>query len=103
MKVTLLPKTTAGKWSLLLIVTCMVLIGIFYLTVFLFDPEATGGFFSAPTLAIPLLLAATSGTAALLMALFSIVIKKERSILLLMPIVMGFLVTIFWIGELWGE
>jgi len=102
MRLTLLPTTALGKWSLLSIAVCTVLIGVFYITVFLFDPEVPGGFFSAPTLAIPLLLAGATGTAALLLAIFSILLKKERSILQLIPISMGMLVTIFWIGEFLG-
>lgn len=98
MQVDFKPKTNLGKWSAWLIVTFAILLGVFRLLV---ASGQQGGdtFFSNLLLTIPMLLAATSGIAAFVTGLISIVKGKERSIAVYLAVAFGLFVLIFALGE----
>jgi len=98
MRVTILPKTPLGKWSTGLVVAFVVLLVVFLLLV---ASGQRGGetFFSNLVLTIPMLLAETSGVLAFLIGLISVIKNKERSILVFLAMLIGFFISIFWLGE----
>jgi cytochrome bd-type quinol oxidase subunit 2 len=98
MRVHFKPTTNLGKWSAWLIVAFAILLGVFYILV---ASGQRGGdtFFSNPILTVPMLLAATSAIAAFVIGLISVVKRKERSVAVVLAIVVGLFVIIFVLGE----
>ncbi len=98
MKVTFLPRTLAGKCSVWFIVAFAALLVTFLLLV---ASGQRGGetFFSNLYLLIPMLLAGISGVAAFSSGLISVMWKRERSVLVLLAMLVGLFVLIFWLGE----
>jgi cytochrome bd-type quinol oxidase subunit 2 len=98
MRVHFKPRTKLGKWSAWLIVAFAILLGVFYILV---ASGQRGGdtFFSNPILTVPMLLAATSAIAAFIIGLISVVKRKERSVAVVLAIVVGLFVIIFVLGE----
>ncbi|OGO07516.1 MAG: hypothetical protein A2Y92_04105 [Chloroflexi bacterium RBG_13_57_8] len=99
MKITFLPKTLPGKWSLGLTGASIILF------VFLIIMGATGQeggetFFDNLLLAIPGLLALVSGVAAFFTGVISIAFVKERAILVFLTTLFGLLVLFFFLGDL---
>lgn len=94
-----LPKTQLGKWSIGLIVAafCLLIIGVIVVRVF----HQTGGktIFSNLYISIPMLSAGASAVAAFVTGVISVWKYKERGLLVAVPIIIGFLVTMFMIGE----
>jgi len=88
-----------GKWSVRLIVAFAVFLASFGILV---ASGQRGGdtFFSNPILTIPGLLAATSGIAAFITGLISIVRRKERSISVYLAVTLGLIVLVFVLGEI---
>ncbi|MFC2024475.1 hypothetical protein ACFLTJ_02725 [Chloroflexota bacterium] len=98
MRVHFKPKTNLGKWSAWLIVAFAILLGAFQLLVA--SGQRSGDtFFSNPILTTPMLLAATSGIAAFITGLISIVKRKERSIAVFLAVTFGLFVILFALGE----
>ena len=106
------PRTSLGRWSLGLIAGFVVLIGLFFVMLSLYGGldevrrmsiQAGGRFFSLPWLALTLVAASVSAAAALGAALVAIIRKRERSIAILLPLLIGGLVTLFSIGEMFFE
>lgn len=93
------PTTNLGKWSARLIVAFAVFLASFGILV---ASGQRGGdtFFSNPILTIPILLAATSGIAAFITGLISIVRRKERSISVYLAVTLGLIVLVFVLGEI---
>ena len=98
MRVHFKPTTDLGKWSAWLIVAFAILLGVFYILV---ASGQRGGdtFLSNPILTVPMLLAATSAIAAFIIGLISVVKRKERSVAVVLAIVVGLFVIIFVLGE----
>ena len=98
MRITVLPKTSWGKWSVGLIVA---LILFFVLFVILVASGQRGDekFFSNLLLTVPMLLAGTCGVAAFVTGLIGIIKSKERSILAYLAIFIGFEIMVFGLGE----
>jgi len=98
MRVSILPKTPLGKWSIGLIVAFIVFFMAFQLLV---ASGQRGGetFFSNLVLTIPILLAGTSGVFAFLTGLIGVIRNRERSILVFLSMVIGLFVLLFWLGE----
>ena len=98
MRVRFKPTTDLGKWSAWLIVAFAILLGVFFILV---ASGQRGGdtFFSNPILTVPILLAATSGIAAFITGLISVVKRKERSVAVVLAIVFGLFVILFALGE----
>ena len=106
------PRTSLGRWSLGLIAGFVVLIGLFFVMLSLYGGldevrrmsiQAGGNFFSLPWLASTLVAASVSAAAALGAALVAVIRKRERSIAILLPLLIGGRVTLFAIGELFFE
>lgn len=91
MKISFAPKTHLGKWSVGLIISFFVLLGLFFLFV---DLGERGGatFFSNLKLTIPMLLAAISAISSFFVGLIGIVKNKERSVSVFLAIFVGLFV-----------
>lgn len=98
MRISIVPRTTLGKWSVGLIGG---LIFFFALLWVLVAAGQRGGetFFSNPALTVPALLAAISGIAAFFTGVIGIIKSKERSILVFLAAVIGLFVLVFCLGE----
>ena len=99
MRVHFKPKTNLGKWSAWLIVAFAVSMTSFGILV---ASGQRGGdtFFSNPILTIPVLIAATSGIAAFITGIISIVRRKERSISVYVAVAFGLITLVFVLGEI---
>ncbi len=99
MKITILPKTALGKWSIGLA------IGFIFFFALLSIMAATGQrggdtFLSNPALAIPGVLAAISSIAAFFTGIISIIFMKERAILVFLAMAIGLLFIVFMLGDI---
>lgn len=103
------PGTSPGRWSLGLLAGFIVLMFLFAASISLYgggnevrrlSMQAGGKFFSLPWLGSTLLAASLSAVAAAISALAAIVRKGERSILMVVPILVGSFVLFWAIGEL---
>lgn len=96
-----MPKTLLGKWSVGLIVLFFVLLGSGR-----FVAQATGGggetFFDNIPLALTMLGAGLSGASAFVVGLFGVIKQRERSALVYVAMLIGFLVLAFALGEFFG-
>ena len=99
MRVHFKPKTNLGKRSAWLIVAFAVSMASFGILV---ASGQRGGdtFFSNPILTIPVLIAATSGIAAFITGIISIVRRKERSISVYVAVAFGLITLVFVLGEI---
>jgi hypothetical protein len=102
------PATFMGRWSLKLLVGWVVLLVLTFVAVVLHGgSEATrrlsmaagGKFYSLPSVAVPMAAGFLSAIAAFFVAFFAIIRRGERSIAMLLPIVLGGLMLLFVIGE----
>ena len=98
MRISLLPQSALGKWSVGLLAAFAVFFAAFELLV---ASGQRGGetFFSNLALTIPILLAGTSGVLAFLTGLIGVVRNRERSILVFLAMLVGFFILLFSIGE----
>jgi len=99
MEITFTPKTYLGKWSVGLILTFFLLLGLFFLFVHLGE---RGGdtFFSNLKLTIPMLIAGIAAISSFVIGTISVLRNKERSILVFLSTVIGFLVLLWILAEL---
>jgi len=99
MRISFLPKTLLGKWSIGLIIAFFLFLVAFQLLV---ASGQRGGdtFFSNLVLTVPILLAGTSGVSAFPTGLIGVIRSKERSVLVFLTILIGFFVLSFWLGEI---
>ncbi|RJQ31856.1 MAG: hypothetical protein C4562_05300 [Actinobacteria bacterium] len=95
----ILPKTRVGRFSAGFIAAFFVLFGLQIVLVTVFHQEGGNGLWSNPSLAITGLSALFSGLAAFFTGVFSLFWKKERSVLVFLASLIGFLLLIFLIGE----
>ena len=98
MKVYFTPKTTLGKWSVVLIIAFIVLMVAFQLLV---ASGQRGGktFFSNLILAIPMIVAGISGISAFVTGIIGIIKSRERSVIVYLAVLIGLFVLLFWAGE----
>ena len=98
MRVSLLPQSALGKWSVGLLAAFVVFFAVFELLV---ASGQRGGetFFSNLALTIPILFAGASGVLAFVTGLAGVVRNRERSILVFLAMLVGLSVLLFWIGE----
>lgn len=98
-KITFLPQTKFGMWTVGLINSFFILVIAFLL---LIKSGEKGGetFFENLILAIPLTLASISGIASFLVGLISVIKYKERSISVIASILLGLIILLFTYGEL---
>jgi hypothetical protein len=96
MKIHFLPKTHLGKLSLKLIISFFIFMGIFFLFI---NMGERGGktFFSNLKLTIPFLIANISAIISFFTGTISITKKKEKSILVILSTILGFLI-LLWFG-----
>ena len=99
MKITVLPSTKPGKWSIGLAIGVFLFYFLSRLIVVLGNQRGGEEFFSNLFIAIPVLLAGLSGVAAFFTGIVGVVKDKERSILVILAILFGFLVLMFGLGE----
>lgn len=96
-----MPKTKLGKWSVGLIVAFFVLLLVGRLVA-----VATGGggetFFDNLPLATTMLAAEVSAAAAFFVGLIAVIKQRERSVLVFLAMVLGFLLLGFVLGEFLG-
>jgi predicted Abi (CAAX) family protease len=98
MRITVLPKTSLGKWSVGLIAAFILFLALFLILV-AFGQRGGETFFSNLLLTVPMLLAGTCGVAAFVTGLIGIIKSKERSILVYLAIFIGFEIMVFGLGE----
>jgi predicted Abi (CAAX) family protease len=97
-RITVLPKTSLGKWSVGFVVAFI----LFFALLLIFVASGQRGddkFFSNLLLAVPVLLAGTCGVAAFVTGLIGVIKSKERSILVFLAILIGFDILVFCFGE----
>jgi hypothetical protein len=104
-RITVLPKTPSGWWSLGLVVTMPVLffIGALF-TNLLYKSVPAGGTILKdiavrPALALTMLIGMGSGVSAFIIGLISIIRQKERALLVYVAVLIGALLIIFLLGE----
>lgn len=97
--INLFPKTRLGKWSAILILYSIFSLGMLYFFIFLGE---RGGmtFFSNLKLAFSGISTAVSGIAAFFTGFISIIMRKERSVLVFLSTFLGMLVLLFVLGEI---
>jgi amino acid permease len=99
MKLSFMPKTYLGKWSIRLIIAFFLLFGIFW--AFITSGQRGGDtFFSNLFLTVPFLLAALSGIFAFFTGIISIAKKGERSIFVFLVTLLGFFILLFVSAEI---
>jgi hypothetical protein len=98
MKITIVPKTALGKWSVGLIGGLFLFLA---LLVILAASGQRGGetFSSNLALAVPGLLAATCGIAAFFTGIIAVIKSKERAVLVFLAAFIGLDVLLFCLGE----
>ena len=98
MKITFLPKTNLGKLSTGLIVSFFVFLGVFFVFIKL---EERGGetYFSNLKLTIPFTVAWASAVGSFFVGIVGI-IKRERSVLVFLSSLLGFLILLWIIAEI---
>jgi len=99
----ILPRTTLGKWSLVLIIifTLLFIINITLIKLFVnpSDSQKEQTLFNNP-LGISMLIAIASGVLSFFTGIISIIWKKERAIFVFLSTLIGLLVLWFMIGEI---
>lgn len=103
------PSTSWGQKSLLLVVAWMVFLLLGFGMIVLhggventrrISMAAGGHFYSVPTVSIPVTLSVVAGLAGLAAALAAVVRKGERSLTMILPVVIGALVLLIVVGEM---
>ena len=99
MRITFLPKTNLGKWSVGLLVGFFIFLNVFFMFI---DFGERGGatFFSNLKLTIPFCIAAISAIAGFFTGAISIFKNKERSVLVFLSTLLGFLVFLWCCAEI---
>jgi hypothetical protein len=98
MKITIVPKTTPGKWSTGLI--CGFFLFLALLIILAASGQRGGETFSSNlALAVPGLLAAICGIAAFFSGVIAIIKSKERAVLVFLAAFIGLDVLLFCLGE----
>lgn len=99
MKTNFIPKTRISKWSVGLIISLLLIIGLFFLFVTL-GQRGGDTFFDNLILAIPGLLGGIAGIASFFTGIIGIIKYKERSILVYLSTTIGFLVLVYILSEI---
>lgn len=99
MKLTIFPKTTLGKWAVMLILGFFLFLGIFFILVNLGERGGETIFINIKLL-IFYSLAAISAISSFVTGLISIFKKKEKSVLVFLSVILGFLVLLWILSEI---
>ena len=94
MRITILPKTPLGRWSVGLVIALIVLFAVV--------PEAPGAEVTALGRALAIGFAGISG-AAFVTGLLGIVKRKERSVLVFLTTAIGLFLLIIAVGQAFGK
>jgi hypothetical protein len=99
MKITFTPKTSLGKWSIGLILAFFIFLIIFFI---LIELGERGGetIFSNLKLLIPFSLAVISAIASFFTGIMGIFKKKEKSVLVFLSTILGFLILLWILAEI---
>lgn len=99
MKITFTPKTYLGKWTVGLIIGFFILLAVFFMFIKLGE---RGGmtYWSNLKLAIPGTAAALCGILSFFTGIISVFKNKERSVLVFLSIILGFLILLWVSAEL---
>ena len=94
MYIPFVPKTRLGKWSIWLIIVFILSFIVFQLLV---ASGQRGGatFFSNPILSVPILIAGIAGVSGFFAGIIGVLRSKERSVLVFIATVIGFLILVF--------
>jgi hypothetical protein len=96
------PRSGLGWWSISLAVTFVVLFLLWWLYVTRWRPVARPTFFSDPLHACLLLGAAAAGITGAIVGVLALVLKRERSFMILSSVLLGAFVLFWTIGSLAG-
>ncbi len=99
MKISILPKSLPGKWSLGFIAAFMILISVFFIQVGL-GARGRETITDNLNLAIPVILAGVSGVSALVIGLVGTIRNRDHSVLVFLSMLIGIFVLVFILGEL---
>lgn len=99
MKIRFLPKSKLGVWSVGFACGFFIILFVFFQIAKTAEIKGDG-FFDTLALAIPLLLAGISGVLALILGVISIIKSKERAIAVFISCIIGLLVLLFALGEM---
>jgi hypothetical protein len=98
-KITFLPTTTLGKWTVGLIIS-LILFFLLAIAIIILAHQTGGETFTAKNyIAIPMLLVVMSGVSAFITGLIAILKYKERTLLVFLATFIGLNVLIFLLGE----
>ena len=95
MRISILPKSSLGRWSVGLAAAFILLFVLFWILI----APARRGVGPAPFAPMAIVAAGISGIAAFVIGLISMIRSKERSILVFLAVVVGLFVLIFLLGE----
>ena len=98
MKITFIPKTHLGKWTVGLIIAFFIFLAVFFMFVNLGE---TGGdtIFSNLKLFVPYSIAVLSAVASFFTGIISVFKNKERSVLVFLSVILGFLIFLWILAE----
>jgi len=98
MKITFTPKTHLGKWTVGLIIAFFIFLAVFFMFVNLGE---RGGdtIFSNLKLLIPYSIAVLSAVASFFTGIISVFKNKERSVLVFLSVILGFLIFLWILAE----
>jgi len=99
MKISILPKTNLGKWSLASIIVSALSLLIFIAMILLFDQRGGETFFSNLFLTVPMLIVWAAGTAAFVTGILSVFKSKNLAVLILLATIVGFLIFLYGLLE----
>ena len=101
MKVHLKPHSDLGLWSIVLMFTFFIITFFtVFVTINIFHQKPGNSVFSNPYISIPMIVAFWSAITSFLSGIISIRLYRERSILVLISVILGFLVAWYLVGDL---
>ena len=105
MRLSFIPKTTLGRWSVGLIVAMPIFFYIGMSFVSFYESVSAGktipqDIVARPGIALPMLAGFISGIAAFLTGIIGIIRKKDYSVLILLSTAIGFLVLLWCLAEI---
>ena len=95
MKITFLPKTKRGIWSVTLLILSVLLVATFFLLTTVFNQKGGATFFSNLSLTIPMLLAWGCGAASFILSLLAVIKNKPRAVLVFLSMLIGLIILVF--------
>ncbi|MBT3319133.1 MAG: hypothetical protein HN948_00905 [Clostridia bacterium] len=95
MKISVLPKSKLGIWSVALLIFSVLLVVLFFLLINVFNQKGGETFFSNLTLTIPMICAWFAGVLSFIIGIIAVIKNKSRSMLVFISILIGFLVALY--------